>query len=57
MTNQNKFIVFVLAGLALIALPLVAQQFGQGWVRILALALLYVLLALGPHAGNRWRSR
>ncbi|GAP33627.1 ABC transporter ATP-binding protein [Piscinibacter sakaiensis] len=47
MTNQNKFIVFVLAGLALIALPLVAQQFGQGWVRILALALLYVLLALG----------
>ncbi|MCC7152566.1 MAG: ABC transporter ATP-binding protein, partial [Rubrivivax sp.] len=29
------------------ALPLFAQQFGQGWVRILALALLYVLLALG----------
>jgi ABC-type branched-subunit amino acid transport system permease subunit len=29
------------------ALPLVAQQFGQGWVRIMALALLYVLLALG----------
>jgi branched-chain amino acid transport system permease protein len=25
----------------------VAQQFGQGWVRIMALALLYVLLALG----------
>ena len=24
-----------------------AQSFGQGWVRILALALLYVLLALG----------
>ena len=29
------------------ALPLFAQQFGQGWVRIMALALLYVLLALG----------
>ena len=27
---------------ALIALPLFAQQFGQGWVRILALALLGV---------------
>jgi ribose/xylose/arabinose/galactoside ABC-type transport system permease subunit len=36
-----------LRALALLALPLVAQQFGQGWVRIMALALLYVLLALG----------
>jgi branched-chain amino acid transport system permease protein len=44
---KNKLILFVLAALALIALPLFAQQFGQGWVRILALALLYVLLALG----------
>jgi branched-chain amino acid transport system permease protein len=46
--NQtNKIILFGLAALALIALPLVAQQFGQGWVRIMASALLYVLLALG----------
>jgi branched-chain amino acid transport system permease protein len=44
---QKKIIVFLLAALALIALPLFAQQFGQGWVRIMALALLYVLLALG----------
>jgi branched-chain amino acid transport system permease protein len=44
---KNKLIVFILAAIALIALPLFAQQFGQGWVRILALALLYVLLALG----------
>ena len=44
---KNKLVVFLLAAVALIALPLVAQQFGQGWVRILALALLYVLLALG----------
>ncbi|MBL8326753.1 MAG: ABC transporter ATP-binding protein [Rubrivivax sp.] len=29
------------------ALPLFVQQIGQGWVRILAIALLYVLLALG----------
>ncbi len=44
---KNKLVVFVVCALALIALPLVAQQFGQGWVRIMALALLYVLLALG----------
>jgi branched-chain amino acid transport system permease protein len=44
---KNKLLVFVLAALALVALPLFAQQFGQGWVRIMALALLYVLLALG----------
>jgi branched-chain amino acid transport system permease protein len=44
---KNKWAVFLIAGLALLALPLFAQQFGQGWVRILALALLYVLLALG----------
>jgi branched-chain amino acid transport system permease protein len=44
---KNKYLLFVLAALALLALPLVAQIFGQGWVRIMALALLYVLLALG----------
>ena len=44
---KNRIVVFVLCALALLALPLLAQQFGQGWVRIMALALLYVLLALG----------
>jgi branched-chain amino acid transport system permease protein len=44
---KNKMVVFLLCALALIALPLFAQQFGAGWVRIMALALLYVLLALG----------
>jgi len=44
---DKKRILFLVAALALIALPLFAQQFGSGWVRILALALLYVLLALG----------
>ena len=43
----NRIVVFLVAALALLALPLLAQQFGAGWVRILALALLYVLLALG----------
>ena len=47
MNKQTKIVVFLLAGLALLALPLVVGQFGQGWVRIMALALLYVMLALG----------
>jgi len=46
---QNKLVVFFLSALALIALPLLMQVggLGAGWVRILAIALLYVLLALG----------
>ena len=47
MTKNRQVVVFVLLALAMMALPLFAQQFGQGWVRILALAMLYVLLALG----------
>ncbi len=47
MHSKLKWLVFLAAALLLVALPLFAQQFGQGWVRILALALLYVLLALG----------
>ena len=46
-SKKNSFIVFLIAAIALLALPLIAAQFGQGWVRIMALALLYVLLALG----------
>jgi len=44
---KNKLFLFIIAAVALLALPLIAQQFGSGWVRIMALALLYVLLALG----------
>jgi branched-chain amino acid transport system permease protein len=46
---QNKIIVFVLCAIGLLALPLLMQAggLGAGWVRILALAMLYVLLALG----------
>jgi len=47
MDRKRQILVFLLAAAALFALPLVVQQFGQGWVRIMALALLYVLLALG----------
>jgi len=34
-------------GVALLILPLVLQQFGNAWVRIADMALLYVLLAIG----------
>ena len=44
---KTKLFAFIVAALLLLALPLVLQQVGQGWVRILAIALLYVLLALG----------
>ncbi len=37
----------VLATVALLVMPLVAQQFGNAWVRIIDTALLYILLALG----------
>ena len=45
--QQNKLVVFLLAGVALLVLPFIAQLFGNAWVRILDIALLYVLLALG----------
>lgn len=45
--KNNRIVLFLIAAAALIALPLFAQYFGAGWVRIMALALLYVLLALG----------
>jgi branched-chain amino acid transport system permease protein len=44
---KNKIVVFFVCAVVLMALPLFVQQIGQGWVRIMAIALLYVLLALG----------
>ena len=43
----NKLILYFIAGLALLVLPLGLQQFGNAWVRIADTALLYVLLAIG----------
>ncbi len=45
--KDNKLPVFIAAAVALLILPLVAQLFGNAWVRIIDIALLYVLLALG----------
>jgi len=45
--QSKKLITFLVAAVALFFLPLFAQQFGNGPVRIIDLALLYVMLALG----------
>src|SRR3954470_18744202 len=45
--RQNKWVVYTISVLALIALPLGLQYAGNFWVRIADIALLYVLLALG----------
>jgi branched-chain amino acid transport system permease protein len=45
--KQQKLITYVLAGIALLVLPILMQSFGNAWVRIADMALLYVLLALG----------
>jgi len=45
--TENKTSRYFFIGLALLVLPLVLQLFGNAWVRIADVALLYVLLALG----------
>ena len=46
--KDNKLVVFLIAARRRCwSLPLIAQQFGNAWVRIIDIALLYVLLALG----------
>ncbi len=44
---KKKLVVFLIAAVLLLVLPLLAQQVGNFWVRMLDFALLYVLLALG----------
>ncbi|MHB1199781.1 MAG: ABC transporter permease subunit [Polaromonas sp.] len=45
--KPNKLITFLMAAAALLVLPLLLQQAGNAWVRIVDMSLLYVLLALG----------
>jgi branched-chain amino acid transport system permease protein len=47
MKQHNRLLVFLLAAAGLLILPLILQGFGNAWVRIADMALLYVLLALG----------
>src|SRR6201986_4862342 len=44
---KNKFALFVAGAILLLILPIFAQYCGDGWVRILDSALLYMMLALG----------
>ena len=44
---KNKLVQFIVVAVLLAVLPLFLQQFGNAWVRIVDIALLYVLLALG----------
>jgi branched-chain amino acid transport system permease protein len=44
--KNNKF-TYVIFAIGLLLLPMFAAQFGNAWVRIIDIALLYVLLALG----------
>ncbi|KGH32098.1 ABC transporter ATP-binding protein [Comamonas testosteroni] len=45
--KNNKTLHWVLGGIGLLVLPFILQYFGNAWVRIADLALLYVMLALG----------
>ena len=45
--TKNKLPIYLAGGLLLIVLPFILQIFGNAWVRIADVALLYVLLAVG----------
>jgi branched-chain amino acid transport system permease protein len=46
-SKRNKFIVFLACGILLMVLPFLLQPFGNSWVRIIDMVLLYIMLALG----------
>lgn len=47
MNHPQKLITWIFAAVVLLLLPLFLQSFGNAWVRIADMALLYVLLAIG----------
>jgi branched-chain amino acid transport system permease protein len=47
MKKPQKIVLFLVAAVGLLVLPLLLQGVGNAWVRIADMALLYVLLALG----------
>jgi branched-chain amino acid transport system permease protein len=44
---RKAYISFAILGIVLAAFPFIASNFGNSWVRIMDLALLYIMLALG----------
>jgi len=47
MTSRQRLVAILVAAIGLLVLPLILQGYGNAWVRILDMALLFVLLALG----------
>ena len=47
MNPKKRLITILVAAVGLLVLPLILQPFGNAWVRIADMALLYVLLSLG----------
>lgn len=47
MMKKHRLLSFLVVAVAMLLLPLLLQQGGNAWVRIVDMALLYVLLALG----------
>jgi branched-chain amino acid transport system permease protein len=47
MTRRNAMLAAIGIGIALLLLPFVAGLAGNAWIRIMAFAMLYVMLALG----------
>ncbi|MFZ9297970.1 MAG: branched-chain amino acid ABC transporter permease [Hylemonella sp.] len=47
MNSRHRLVIILLSGLGLLVLPLILQGFGNAWVRIADMALLFVLLSLG----------
>ena len=45
--SKGNYIAYFLLFLTLMAFPFIAANFGNSWVRIIDLALLYIMLALG----------
>lgn len=47
MKSSTRLVTILMAAVGLLVLPLILQGFGNAWVRIADMALLFVLLALG----------
>jgi len=47
LAKRNRLAAWIIGGVLLLILPFVVQMAGNAWVRIIDIALLYVLLALG----------
>lgn len=47
MNTHHSLLRIILFALLLLVFPIVASQFGNSWVRIIDIALLYIMLALG----------